>query len=66
MTPGFKAMGTPVINHEIARALGPQIPGAIIVLLIEHIAIAKCMSHLSRVATKILSTYPTPAQPLVA
>ena len=39
---GFKAIGQPVIDPKLVKALGPQLPLATIVLLLEHIAIGKC------------------------
>ena len=38
---GFKHIGQPEINHELAAALGPELPVATIVLFLEHIAISK-------------------------
>jgi sodium-independent sulfate anion transporter 11 len=38
---GFKHMGVPTLTHDLVRDIGPELPGAIIVLLIEHIAISK-------------------------
>ena len=38
---GFKHIGQPVINHDLAAALAPQLPVATIVLFLEHIAISK-------------------------
>jgi len=41
---GFKHIGQPVINQELASALGPELPVATIILFLEHIAIAKSKS----------------------
>jgi hypothetical protein len=37
-------VGPPNISGELVTALAPQIPVATIILLLEHIAIAKCKS----------------------
>lgn len=39
---GFQNVGPPVIGSELVNALAPHIPVATIILLLEHIAIAKC------------------------
>ena len=41
---GFQDVGPPNISSELVAALAPQIPVATIILLLEHIAIAKCKS----------------------
>ena len=41
---GFKHVGTPNIDSRLVSALAPRIPVATIILLLEHIAIAKCKS----------------------
>jgi sodium-independent sulfate anion transporter 11 len=41
---GLKAVGTPNIDSRLLSALAPKIPVATIILLLEHIAIAKCKS----------------------
>ncbi|KAG1794647.1 uncharacterized protein HD556DRAFT_1236481, partial [Suillus plorans] len=41
---GFQDVGAPVIDSELVKALGRQIPVATIILLLEHIAIARCKS----------------------
>jgi sodium-independent sulfate anion transporter 11 len=41
---GFKHVGTPNIDSRLITALAPKIPVATIILLLEHIAIAKCKS----------------------
>lgn len=41
---GFQNVGAPVIDSELVKALGPHIPVATIILLLEHIAIARCKS----------------------
>jgi sodium-independent sulfate anion transporter 11 len=38
---GFKHMNVPTLTHDLVRDIAPELPGAIIVLLIEHIAISK-------------------------
>jgi sodium-independent sulfate anion transporter 11 len=42
---GFRDVGPPVIDPELVKALAPQLPIATIILLLEHIAIAKCALH---------------------
>lgn len=39
---GLKHVGQPPIDRELLAALGPQLPVATIILLLEHIAIGKC------------------------
>jgi sodium-independent sulfate anion transporter 11 len=39
---GLKDVGTPTIDSRLLSALAPKIPVATIILLLEHIAIAKC------------------------
>lgn len=39
---GFQNVGAPVIERDLVNALAPHIPVATIILLLEHIAIAKC------------------------
>lgn len=41
---GFKHVGTPDIDPALVSALASQLPVATIILLLEHIAISKCMS----------------------
>jgi solute carrier family 26 (sodium-independent sulfate anion transporter), member 11 len=38
---GFTHMGVPTVTYGLVRDLAPELPGAIIVMLIEHIAISK-------------------------
>ena len=40
---GFKHVGPPYIERRLVRALTPHLPVATIILLLEHIAIAKCV-----------------------
>lgn len=40
---GFKHAGAPHIDSALVTALAPQLPVATIILLLEHIAISKCM-----------------------
>jgi solute carrier family 26 (sodium-independent sulfate anion transporter), member 11 len=40
--PGFQHVGTPDIDRRLLSALAPKIPVATIILLLEHISIAKC------------------------
>lgn len=42
---GFQQVGPVHIDSELVGALGPHLPVATIILLLEHIAIAKCMSE---------------------
>jgi len=44
---GFKHMGTPVIDRKLLSLLGPQIPVATIILLLEHIAISKSFGRVN-------------------
>jgi solute carrier family 26 (sodium-independent sulfate anion transporter), member 11 len=39
---GFKHVGAPNIDSSLISALAPKLPVATIILLLEHIAIAKC------------------------
>ena len=48
---GLKHVGSPDINHSLLAALGPKIPVATIILLLEHIAIAKCRWITKQAAT---------------
>jgi sodium-independent sulfate anion transporter 11 len=41
---GFKGVGQADISGKLIKALLPKIPVATIILLLEHIAIAKCRS----------------------
>jgi len=40
-------MGVPKLNHTIVTAIAKELPGAIIVLLIEHIAISKSFGRVN-------------------
>ena len=40
---GFQHVGPPTINRKLVSALGSHLPVATIILLLEHIAIAKCV-----------------------
>lgn len=40
--PGFQDIGQPKVSKKLLSALGPQLPLATIILLLEHIAIGKC------------------------
>jgi sodium-independent sulfate anion transporter 11 len=40
---GFQHVGSPHIDRQLVSALGSQLPLATIILLLEHIAISKCM-----------------------
>lgn len=42
---GFQSVGPVTIDPQLVTALAPQLPVATIILLLEHIAIAKCMSE---------------------
>ncbi|KAG2146934.1 sulfate transporter family-domain-containing protein [Suillus bovinus] len=44
---GFQDVGLPVINSELVKALGPQIPVATIILVLEHIAIARSFGRIN-------------------
>jgi len=39
---GLKHIGRPKLNNALLSALAPELPVATIILLLEHIAIAKC------------------------
>lgn len=45
---GFKHVGQPVIDTDLISALASELPVATIILLIEHIAISKCMLRFRR------------------
>jgi solute carrier family 26 (sodium-independent sulfate anion transporter), member 11 len=45
--PGFKNAAVPTINTEIIRTFTDELPAAVIVLLIEHIAIAKSFGRVN-------------------
>ncbi|KAG1886317.1 sulfate transporter family-domain-containing protein [Suillus subluteus] len=45
--PGFQDVGAPVIDSELVKALAPQFPVATIILLLEHIAIAKSFGRVN-------------------
>ena len=34
---GFQHMGVPVVNQDLITSIAPELPSAIIVLLIEHV-----------------------------
>jgi sodium-independent sulfate anion transporter 11 len=42
---GFQHVGPPIIDPKLVQALGPKLPIATIILLLEHIAISKCASQ---------------------
>ncbi|SPO27255.1 probable Sulfate permease [Ustilago trichophora] len=44
---GFKHIGQPVLNSTLLSDLAPQLPVSVIVLLLEHIAIAKSFGRLN-------------------
>ncbi|KIJ69490.1 hypothetical protein HYDPIDRAFT_79859 [Hydnomerulius pinastri MD-312] len=44
---GFQDVGPPVIDPELVKALAPQLPVATIILLLEHIAIAKSFGRVN-------------------
>jgi len=44
---GFQHMGVPVINQDLITSIAPELPSAIIVLLIEHIAISKSFGRVN-------------------
>ncbi|RPA73444.1 sulfate permease [Ascobolus immersus RN42] len=44
---GFKNVGAPKFDLDIIKALGPHIPVATIILLLEHIAIAKSFGRIN-------------------
>lgn len=45
--PGFQDVGAPIIDSELVKALAPQFPVATIILLLEHIAIAKSFGRIN-------------------
>lgn len=53
---GLQNVGLVTIEPELIGALGPSLPVATIILLLEHIAIAKCTSEHSY-ADKITDIY---------
>ncbi|KAI0253952.1 sulfate permease [Lactifluus subvellereus] len=44
---GLKHVGTPTIDHRLITALAPKLPAAMIILLLEHIAIAKSFGRIN-------------------
>ena len=44
---GFKHIGQPALDPKLVKALGPQLPVATIILLLEHVAIGKCKISVS-------------------
>ncbi|KAF8342606.1 sulfate permease [Cantharellus anzutake] len=56
---GFKHMNVPTVNHTTVVALAKELPGAIIVLLIEHIAISKSFGRVNNYTI-------SPSQELIA
>lgn len=42
----FQEVGLVPINPDLVSAIAPQLPVATIILLLEHISIARCMSEL--------------------
>jgi sodium-independent sulfate anion transporter 11 len=54
---GFKDIGSPNIDHSLVSALVPKLPVATIILLLEHIAIAKC--RLDKKITLLLLSNPS-------
>lgn len=44
---GFKVIKAPVLDHKLLSAMAPQIPVATIILLLEHIAIAKSFGRIN-------------------
>lgn len=58
---GFQDVGLVTIDPELVNALASQLPVATIILLLEHIAIAKCMSeqiHAEKLLMFIPSIWP--------
>ena len=51
---GFKHIGQPKIERKLLAALAPELPLATIILLLEHIAIAKCKSPETFISRKKL------------
>ncbi|KAF8308567.1 putative sulfate permease 2 [Clavulina sp. PMI_390] len=56
---GFKHMGVPQVDHSSVVAVAKQLPGAVIVLLIEHIAISKSFGRVNNYTIR-------PSQELIA
>ncbi|KAI7884796.1 hypothetical protein K492DRAFT_124621, partial [Lichtheimia hyalospora FSU 10163] len=44
---GFQAMGVPNVNTELAAAVAPSLPSGVIVLILEHVAIAKSFGRMN-------------------
>ncbi|KAI9303755.1 sulfate transporter family-domain-containing protein [Cunninghamella echinulata] len=44
---GFQAMGVPRIDAEIITAISPNLPSAILILILEHVAIAKSFGRVN-------------------
>lgn len=59
---GFQNVGLVTVDPELVKALASQLPVATIILLLEHIAIAKSMSDMmyaEKVLTYIPSVWPS-------
>lgn len=59
---GFQNVGLVTVDPELVEALASQLPVATIILLLEHIAIAKSMSDMmyaEKVLTYIPSVWPS-------
>ena len=56
---GFKHAGAPVVNKSILKAIAPDLPVTIIVLILEHIAISKSFGRINNYVIN-------PSQELVA
>ncbi|KAI8067999.1 sulfate transporter family-domain-containing protein [Gongronella butleri] len=44
---GFQAMGVPQINGTILSAVAPSLPSAVLILILEHVAIAKSFGRIN-------------------
>ncbi|KAI9496122.1 sulfate transporter family-domain-containing protein [Zychaea mexicana] len=44
---GFTAMGVPHVNNELLSIVAPSLPSGVIVLILEHVAIAKSFGRLN-------------------
>lgn len=44
---GFQSMGIPKVNTEIISAISPNLPSAILILILEHVAIAKSFGRVN-------------------
>jgi sodium-independent sulfate anion transporter 11 len=44
---GFQAMGVPVVNTSLLRTIAPTLPSVVLILILEHVAIAKSFGRIN-------------------